>query len=379
MNQAELQNGTPPSDHKKRPRRRMPTALAVIYGTTLLSGLVYLSFRLFPPFADLFNGTVAAFIRRILAYLTNLLPFSLAETMILALPLALAVALYVGLKYHNDTLRDALVYCGSMLAAVCILLQLFVYAFAPGYFATGVDRKLGFERKDVSPEELYETATELIGHVNAESEGVFFMQDGFSIMPYTHYTMNEKLLDAYEKVSEEYDAVKTFRSSTKPVLFSKVMSYMHITGVYTCFTGEANVNVDFPDYTIPYTAAHELAHQRGFAREDEANFIAFLVCTASDDAYIRYSGYVAMYEYVMSALARADRELYTDARAEVAEVVLAEGRAYAEFYKQYRNSTLGEVSGAINNSYLQIQGTVGTKSYGMVVDLAVAYFKRDAD
>jgi hypothetical protein len=36
---------------------------------------------------------------------------------------------------------------------------------------------------------------------------------------------------------------------------------------------------------------------------------------------------------------------------------------------------VSQVSGSINNSYLQSQGTPGTKSYGMVVDLAVAYFK----
>ena len=50
-----------------------------------------------------------------------------------------------------------------------------------------------------------------------------------------------------------------------------------------------------------------MAHQRGIAREDEANFIAFLVCMASDDPYIRYSGYLEVYEYVASSLYSDDR------------------------------------------------------------------------
>ena len=161
----------------------------------------------------------------------------------------------------------------------------------------------------------------------------------------------------------------------KPVLASEVMSHMHITGVYSFFTGEANINVNFPAYTIPFTAAHELAHQRGIAREDEANFVAFLVCMESEDPYVRYSGYMNVYEYVANALWSADRELYYKAVARLNEQVKGEMRAYNRFYDQYSGSVAGQVSSTINNSYLQSQGTPGIKSYNMVVDLTVAYFK----
>ena len=139
------------------------------------------------------------------------------------------------------------------------------------------------------------------------------------------------------------------------------------------FTGEANVNVNFPDYVIPFTAAHELAHQRGIAREDEANFVAFLVCTASDDPYIRYSGYLNMYEYVSSALYTASKSYYSEMRNSLDMRIRNEMIAYNKFFDKYRETVVSNVSEAVNNSYLLIQGTPGTKSYGMVVDLAVAY------
>ena len=54
----------------------------------------------------------------------------------------------------------------------------------------------------------------------------------------------------------------------------------------------------------------------------------------------------------------------------------AEYRAYAKMFTPYRDSTASEISGAVNDAYLKTQGqTEGTKSYGLVVDLAVAYFK----
>ena len=194
-------------------------------------------------------------------------------------------------------------------------------------------------------------------------------------MPYTYREMNDKLIQAYDKFCENHDFLINFYSRVKPVMLSEAMSYTHITGLYAYYTGEANINVDFPDYTVPFTAAHELAHQRGIAREDEANFIAYLVCIGSDDPYIRYSGYLNMYEYVSSALYSADKAAYSKAAAALNAPVRDEMSAYSAFFEKYRNSTASKVSGTINNTYLQIQGTPGTKSYGLVVDLAVAYHK----
>ena len=157
-------------------------------------------------------------------------------------------------------------------------------------------------------------------------------------------------------------------------MLSELMNYTHITGVYSYFTGEANIDIAFPDYTIPFTAAHELAHQRGIAREDEANFIAFLVCTESDDPYIRYSGYLYVYNYVASALYKTDYELYKSAYFSLPEDIRLEKIAYSKFFDKYRDSVASNVSETVNNTFLTIQGTAGTISYDMVTDLAVRYY-----
>ena len=75
-------------------------------------------------------------------------------------------------------------------------------------------------------------------------------------MPYSYRELNDKLLDAYDVICDEYSFVQRLDSNLKPVMLSDAMSYTHITGVYSFFTGEANINVAFPDYTIHYTAAH---------------------------------------------------------------------------------------------------------------------------
>ena len=73
------------------------------------------------------------------------------------------------------------------------------------------------------------------------------------------------------------------------MLFSELMSYADIAGMYFPFTVESNINTDGPFFTIPATMGHEMAHQCGFMREDEANFIGYLACRKSDSPEFRYS------------------------------------------------------------------------------------------
>ena len=197
------------------------------------------------------------------------------------------------------------------------------------------------------------------------------------MMPYSYEELNRKLMLAYDSYTEKQEFPDHFHSRVKPIMLSKPMTYTHITGVYTFFTGEANVNVNFPDYCIPFTAAHELAHQRGVAREDEANMIAFLVCMESDDPYIRYSALLNVYEYVASALYSANKEFYRTVYGTLTPEVIREELAYSEFFEEYRENVAANVSEATNNAYLQSQGAQeGTRSYNMVVDLTVAYYKK---
>ena len=197
-------------------------------------------------------------------------------------------------------------------------------------------------------------------------------------MPYTYDEMSKKLVEAYAKVCDEYDFIPRLSSRVKPVMLSEPWTYTHISGVYTYFTGEANINTNFPDYTIPYTAAHEMAHQRGIAREDEANFIAFLVCISSDDPYIRYSGYLEVYEYVADALCSEDITLYSTVRSKLRNNVREEMAAYSAFFDKYCDKIVAKATETANNSYLQMQGTVGSKSYELVVYLTVAYYRNIA-
>ena len=131
------------------------------------------------------------------------------------------------------------------------------------------------------------------------------------------------------------------------------MSWAGIAGIYIPFTAEANVNVHQPPLLLLSSGAHEMAHYLGFAREDEANFIAYLACIHSKDPCIRYSG-------VMLALIHCGNQLYkTDpiAYQAVWEACYSPGmirdlRGYNEYWDRYE----GQVEAAVdqlNDGYLK--------------------------
>lgn len=360
-------------------KEKLPKFSYVFFAIALVSLILYIIAINYTPFADFFNRHVSSIFRGTLATITNILPLSLVELIIITLPVTLFFIIRFALKRYSDTWHNAGIFCLAILSIACLLFSLFVCSFGIGYYSSTLDKKLELEKSTVSKTELAATAEWLIGEVNAVIDEVEFIEKSSSVSPHSLSNTNDILLDSYDKISEKYEFIPRLYSRVKPIILSKPMTYTHISGVYTYFTGEANVNTNSPDYCIPYTMAHELAHQRGIAREDEANFIAFLVCSESDDAYIRYCAYLNLCEYVLNALYGADKKLWEETYKKLDNRAIYEMIAYNEFYEPYQDNVVGEISGAVNDAYLQANGTQGSVSYGLVVDLAVAYFHKNIE
>ncbi len=352
----------------------IPRPAIVIFAITIAAAMTHMASELSKPFADTANRTLGALIRGIFAKITGILPFSLAETIIVSIPILAVVAVVGGIKQINKSEKNGIRAIVSLAAVVAWMYSMFVFTTAVAYNGTSLAEKLGLEQKPVSVAELKVAAEYMIDELDKQLDDVDFRYAGSSVMPYSFEELNEKLIDAYDSFADKYDFIPRLSSRVKQVALSEAMTYTHMSGMYTYYTGEANININFPDYTIPYTMAHELAHQRGVLPENEANFVAFLVCVESDDPYIRYSGIANILEYINSAIYRADYDTFAELYGRLDVRFTCEQRAYNEFFEKYRENTAANVSSALNDTYLKAQGqSEGEKSYGMVVDLAVAW------
>ena len=364
------------TDNEQPPRKKLSMFCKILYAIAAFCALLYLLFVIFPSFSDFFNKYISSVVRATLAHLTSWIPFSLAEYLLLLIPVMIVVLATVGIKHYASSWRNVGVFCLIILSVLSYIFSTFTLGFVPAYRGSTLDVKMGLDKQPVSADELCMTAIILSDKIEAEVDKIKFANDGSSVMPYSYAEMNDKLMTAYGKACEKYGFIQKLNSKIKRVMLSEPMTYTHISGVYTFFTGEANLNVNYPDYCLPNTAAHEFAHQRGIAKEDEANFVAFLVCSESDDAYLRYSAYLNLYEHVMDALYSADKDYFTAVYKMLPQEARGELVAFSKFFDKYRDNVASDVSGAVNNAFIQSNGDkAGSKSYGMVVDLAVAYYK----
>lgn len=354
--------------------RYVPLWALVLYGVAVAALFTDIFSRVSVGFADFVSGTIGMAIRAIFSYATYIFPFSVAEMLLWFSPVILGMVIYIAVKCGKISKACLFRFATGFLALAVSVYSLFTFSIGATYYGTKVAAKMGIERRDVSAEELYETALLLLEKANAELDEIMYPEGTYSAMPYTYDEMNEKLNAAFEKVCEKYDGIDKLYSRTKPVILSPYWTYTHISGLYTFFTGEANVNTNYPDFIVASSAAHEMAHQRGVVSEDEANFIAFVVCTSSDDAFLRYAGYLDVYQNVVSALSTASPELLAKLNEKVPKEVTGEFNAYAVFFDKYRDNVAADVAGSVNNSYIENHNQpAGVKSYGMVVDLVVSY------
>ena len=360
---------------KNAVKRNVSAASLVFFAAGICFAALHLLFWRFSGFADGFNRSVGAAARFILAKATGWIPFSLAEALILFSPVALVcfIVLTVRRTKEGSGFRCAV----SFVSLIPLIYSMFVLTFAAGYHAPRIEEKMGFSTETISQSDLEDAAFALAEKLNAACEDVSFVRNSSAVMPYSNGEMIERLNRAFGEFGDEYGLAVDFHAAVKQIALSVPMTYTHIAGVYTFFTGEANVNVNSPDSSLVFTTAHEMAHQRGIAREDEANFAAYLVCERSDDPFIRYSAYVNMTQYVLNALWSSDSDRYSDLCGEIDGRAIGDIRAYGEFYDEYEGHAISEISAAVNDAYLKSQGTDGVASYGKVVQLFVKYMKSD--
>ena len=180
--------------------------------------------------------------------------------------------------------------------------------------------------------------------------------------------------EVYASLYDEFPFLDTQSLAPKPFFLSKIMSYMDFTGFYFPFTGEANVNVDSPVSALPVTALHEMTHQRGYASEQQCNFLAILAAAEADDPVYRYSGYYMGYIYLSNALYRADYDAWLSIREALPENVQRD-LAYTNAYWARFDGPTATVTQKLNDAMIRSYGDeLGVQSYGAVVDLLVKYY-----
>jgi hypothetical protein len=334
---------------------------------------------------QVFARHVYRWIAQIYSTVTGILPFSLAELIVLLLPFIILIIILrfiIRLIKIKTNRRERIV--KGILNVICtgsIVLFLFTIFAGLNYYRYTFAEYSGLEITESSVEELYGLTESLMLKANELREQIPHTdEEGVFKLSMSNRELAKEAEVAYESMAKEYAVLGGFYGAAKPVLFSSLMSNTEITGIFFPFTMEANVNVDIPDYTIPATMMHEMAHLRGFMREDEANYLAYLVGSESDNIELQYSSTMHALVNASNALYDQNPDLYFEIRHQYSEGVLKDIRANSAYWVQFEDSVVSTVSNKINDTYLKVNAqTDGVKSYGRMLDLLLAKYRKESE
>lgn len=339
--------------------------------------LFYFTFRHRQDWMNVICHAVVRPWHRIASRLGSFIPVSLAEILI---AVAVIFGIWILVRLWREARRKdwSKVYRRilTLLSLASLFFGLFSLWWGVFYYSDSFQQQSGLRAQPVSREELLYTTVYFAALANEYSDQVSRDENGAFTMDLQDVFDRSETL--YHEVSALYPCLAAPDTRPKPVRFSRLMSYVKTTGFFFPITAEANINVDAPLYTIPATIAHELAHQRGVAREDEANFVAVLSCLENGDPDFVYSAAMMAYTYLGNALHRTDYNVWYAVYSALSDPVKLDLRLHNQYWDRFETK-VADVSETMYEGFLRTYGdNRGMQSYGACVDLLVAYYGPDA-
>ena len=245
--------------------------------------------------------------------ITGLFPFSVGEVLIVAGIVLVVFAVLLGMVLIASLLMTRCRANGKLyrfgkgfyrffawtVLLVCLIMTL--NCFILYHASTFSETYYGEDKDDYTPEELITVYNMVASQCNELSLGIERDSSG-TVLYMGNQQAAEEAIRLMQKLGEQYPRLQGWYPRPKPLYFSDFMCQQYMQGYYFPFSMEANYNDVMYPLNIPPTMCHELAHLRGYIYEDEANFIAYLACVQSEDAFIRYSGYLSVLNYLSNDL-----------------------------------------------------------------------------
>ena len=325
------------------------------------------------------SETVVRPSHRVLAVFWSHIGFSAAECLIALF--AVSVIAYIVYKLirivrGRDRLRQAYSALMTLIAAGLFVYALFCVLWGVSYYGDDFETMSGIKAEKISTQQLETVTRYFAARLNEYGEAV--RKDENGLYAVTADELIEKSPEVFSVTEKRFACLEGPDIAVKGVHFSRVMSYLDFTGFFFPFTAEANVNTDCPTSSLAATIAHELSHQRGVAKEQEANFTAVMACLDYGDIDYCYSACRLAYIHLGNALYGEDREAWAEIYGDLSDFVKRDLKAESEYWRQFE-TPVQTVSNAVYEGFLQSYNQeLGLKSYGACVDLLVCYYEAQA-
>ncbi len=266
-------------------------------------------------------------------------------------------------------------FIATLQRSVVMLLLIYVVFYALwgiNYNRRGIASQLGLSMGEYSVNDLKTLNVVLLKKVNESNELLF--QNPVPEM--TSREMFTKAMLAYREVNKQYPFLHYYPASIKASLWGWMGNYVGFLGYYNPFTGEGQVNTTVPKFSQPYTNCHEIAHQLGYAKENEANFVGYLAAVASKDEAFHYSVYLDLFLYANANLFIADSTAAKQFAKELHPAVKADLKVWRQFNIRHKNRVEPIIRWMYGKYLESNEQPSGVLSYNEVNSFLIAYYKK---
>lgn len=318
-------------------------------------------------------------INYLISRITSFVPFSVFETfVVIAVIVSLFLIGYIIYSLVKKRFTKVLDIVIFIVIFILILVAIFNVSATPSYYRDDLMDAMGIERVEGDEALLVEALQYYINELNSAARE---LQDEYGDIKsaYNGY----EIQDISKSIFDEYDRLDTggylagYRVRVKEITFSNFMSYTGIVGISVPHTQEVNINRNTYPSALPVVIAHEIAHNKGVQRENDANFLAYYITIHSDNARLRYSGLNELVSRLLYELKRVDKELFNEYYERVDESVRRDWQEESEYYDKYEG-VIESISTFINNLFLKSNGIEGgVTSYSDTTEAILSMYVHD--
>ena len=315
-------------------------------------------------------------ISRTLRMLFGWIPFSMGDLIYAAAVLYLFAKTYkfLVLVRKGSTKKDLGLRALKRVLRIALLVYvLFNLLWGLNYNRQGIAHQLGLRVQKYSVDDLKALATVLQGRINTLGEHID--ADQRAALRNNTALFNEGIA-TYQQAKQSLSFLSYDYPSIKPSMYTGVGHFFGFTGYYNPFSGEAQLKTTAPVFIKSFVVNHEIAHQLGYGKENEANFVSFLSGRASANSEVRYSTYFELYLYAYGDLRRKDSLAAKALRAQWHPQVKQDFDTYLDYLAHSDNVVEPYVSRFYDNFLKLNRQPSGKMTYNEVVAWLIAYQKK---
>jgi len=328
----------------------------------------------FPDFVEhYYRNGIYVLISKLMHYSFGWIPFSVGDVFYTVLTIYILRWLILNRK---RIIKDTKQWLLDVLAALSVGYFAFHLLWAFNYYRLPLDKSLDID-SDYTTKELIAFTKQLIAKSN-ETQISITNNDTLKVqMPFTKAELLNLVPEGYTELSKEFPHLAYKPKSLKRSIYSLPLTYMGFSGYLNPFTNEAQIDGLIPKYNYPTTSSHEVAHQLGYAAENEANFIGSLATMHHPNIYFKYSGYTFALSHCLNEVYTRDKTQFDELIKTINKGILKNYKEANNFWQMYQNP-LEPAFKITYNSFLKANHQEkGIDSYNYVVALLVNYFKNN--